>query len=650
MVKLFLIAKMIMFFLFSTLMGQDLSQMHIVGSAEFLTNELISNNIRDTNGEVCAGIMIVSDLEGLTYQSNNGIVDKQSQPGKDLLYVSPSERVIEVYKFGYEPLRIILSDISVNLQSGKVWQIKITGDKKAEQLPISIASNVDNPNIYIDEILKGSGRIHQVGLGEHIIRIEKEGYNPVEKTVSVSENNADFSFLLERVEQQLVTFMSDPPNARLYINNFERGTTNIDDFKFPGTYKIRLSKPGYFDLDEEIEVVKGKENKFTFKLEKNSGSIIINTVPPDAKIIINQQNIINSNQIDLPPGQHSLEISKGGYQSIYDIVDLKLDEIIHKNYVLEMITGMLQFTVKPREARAILKQNGKVIKSWEGSKLINDVGIGAFILECSYPGYIDASKNIMITENNTTIENISLIESNSSTIKEDKVAGEMVFVKGGELLLGSINDEADEAPKHLVRVDDFFIGKYEVTFSEFDNFCDKTGRKLKNDVGWGKGMRPIIAVTYEEAEDYCEWLSRKTGDKYRLPTEAEWEYAASGGQISQKNKYSGGNNFDEVAWTSHAKIKKTEIVGLLNPNEIGIYDMSGNVWEWCSDWYSATYYSELPYNNPNGPSNGIRKILRGGSWNSIASSCRVTNRNKSLPEMTDFTTGFRIVKEVKKSN
>ena len=268
----------------------------------------------------------------------------------------------------------------------------------------------------------------------------------------------------------------------------------------------------------------------------------------------------------------------------------------------------------------------------------------------------------------------------------------MIPVESGNFTMGNTGAEgfADEKPVHTVIINyNFLIGEFEVTFQQYDTFCEGTGRSKPDDEGWGRGSRPVINVTWWDAIDYCNWLSKKeklpnaydsngnlldkngriTTDPskvvgYRLPTEAEWEYAARGGNKSEGYKYSGSNNADEVAWYvvnsgdeslaaySSGKLDietiknnncRTQQVGTKVPNELGIYDMSGNVWEWCSDWSSS--YSRSEQTNPFSNSGSFR-VTRGGSWYQDAILIRLTYRGGLWPTGKDFEHGFRICRTV----
>ena len=216
---------------------------------------------------------------------------------------------------------------------------------------------------------------------------------------------------------------------------------------------------------------------------------------------------------------------------------------------------------------------------------------------------------------------------------------DMVYVQGGTFNMGSNEGEDNEKPVHSVTLSNFYIGKYTVTFAQYDAFCNETKRSKPGDEGWGRGNRPVINVSWDDAVAYCRWLSTKTGKTYRLPTEAEWEYAARGGNKSKGYTYSGSNNIDAVAWYSD---NTAHPVGQKQANELGLYDMTGNVWEWCSDWYGD--YSSGSQTNPKGASSGTNRVLRGGSWYHVPLNCRVANRySSSTPDNRNDNFGFRVV-------
>lgn len=223
---------------------------------------------------------------------------------------------------------------------------------------------------------------------------------------------------------------------------------------------------------------------------------------------------------------------------------------------------------------------------------------------------------------------------------------EMIFVQGGEFRMGSFVAN-NEKPIHLVSISSFFMSKLLVTFDDYDTYCVENGMELSDDHNFGRGNRPVINVSWEEATLYCEWLSKKSGRAYRLPTEAEWEFAAKGGIYSCDYKFSGSNVLNDVAWHSVNSEGIIHEVGLKKPNELGLYDMSGNVSEWCYDWYEEAYYAKMEKYNPKGPETGWTKVYRGGSWSNNGDFCRVSVRSSFMANGRFNDVGFRIVTNAK---
>ncbi len=227
---------------------------------------------------------------------------------------------------------------------------------------------------------------------------------------------------------------------------------------------------------------------------------------------------------------------------------------------------------------------------------------------------------------------------NQPGIKKNIAEPNMVFVKGGTFLMGS--DEYDESkPIHKVTLSDFYIGKYEVTQKEWENVMGSNPSSFKG------ANRPVENVSWNDVQEFIKKLNAKTGENYRLPTEAEWEYAARGGNKSRGYEYSGSNSIDEVAWYNGNSNSETHEVGQKQPNELGIYDMSGNVWEWCSDWYDENYYKNSPSRNPQGVLTETNRVFRGGSWkynSANGGGCSPGKRFYSNPGDWDYYLGFRL--------
>jgi len=240
---------------------------------------------------------------------------------------------------------------------------------------------------------------------------------------------------------------------------------------------------------------------------------------------------------------------------------------------------------------------------------------------------------------------------------------EMVFVQGGTFTMECDEDENT----FQVTLSSFNIGKYPVTQGQWEAVMGTTvvqmcgpfvkffGEEYPMYIPGEGDNFPMYCVSWDDVQEFIDKLNASTGKKYRLPTEAEWEYAARGGNKSKNYKYSGSNRVDDVAWYCDPACKKagddealfsgpdrkTRPVGTKAPNELGIFDMSGNVEEWCSDWYD--YYNCVAQTNPSGPSEGWIRVLRGGYWGSDPEYCDVSYRTNDLPDYRGNSIGFRLV-------
>ena len=225
---------------------------------------------------------------------------------------------------------------------------------------------------------------------------------------------------------------------------------------------------------------------------------------------------------------------------------------------------------------------------------------------------------------------------------------EWVDIPAGTFIMGSPTNEVErnsDETQHQVILSAFKISKYEVTFEQYDAFCDATGReKREDDEDWGRSQRPVINVNWDDATAFAEWMG------CRLPTEAEWEYACRAGSTTPFN--TGNNlttsqanfdgNYPYKNYTKGQYREKTLPVGSFDSNAWGLYDMHGNVWEWCNDWYGSDYYNSSPPNNPSGPSTGQGRVARGGAFDDDAGSCRAARRNYPDSSYRDYFLGFRL--------
>ena len=266
---------------------------------------------------------------------------------------------------------------------------------------------------------------------------------------------------------------------------------------------------------------------------------------------------------------------------------------------------------------------------------------------------------------------------------------EMVLIPAGSFVMGDDRGLDDEKPVHKVTITKpFYLGQYEVTVAQFRRFVKATGYATDAEKGTGfqgafgwnsdtmqfkmnekyswrstgfaqSDAHPVVNVSWNDAMEFCKWLSREEGKTYRLPTEAEWEYACRAGTTT---RYSHGNDSEGSAKVGNVadaafEAQFPELKGLIKssdgfaytspagsflPNPFGLYDMHGNVWEWCADWYDAEYYAKSPTNDPGGPATGEERAYRGGGWFNCTRGCRSASRSGSVTENRNLTLGFRV--------
>ena len=229
----------------------------------------------------------------------------------------------------------------------------------------------------------------------------------------------------------------------------------------------------------------------------------------------------------------------------------------------------------------------------------------------------------------------------NQVVSVNGVSFTMIAVEGGTFNMGATSEQggdadSDEYPVHSVTLSDYYIGETEVTQELWEAVMGSNPSDFS-----GNPQRPVEMVSWDDCKEFITNLNNLTGINFRLPTEAEWEYAARRGNGSQGYKYSGSNTISDVAWYNGNSGSETHNVKTKSPNELGIYDMSGNVFEWCEDWYGG--YSSGSQTNPTGPSSGFFRVLRGGSWYSNTKACRVSNRSNDSPGSRYSRYGFRVV-------
>jgi formylglycine-generating enzyme required for sulfatase activity len=232
------------------------------------------------------------------------------------------------------------------------------------------------------------------------------------------------------------------------------------------------------------------------------------------------------------------------------------------------------------------------------------------------------------------------LDSNSQSIEitANGVTFKMIKVDGGTFTMGATTEQqkpvADEKPTHQVKLSSYYIGETVVTQALWVAVMGSNPSEFK-----GSNL-PVESVSWDDCQRFISKLNNITGKHFRLPTEAEWEFAARGGNKSNGYQYAGSNTLSDVAWYKENSYNQTHSVMAKNPNELGLYDMSGNVWEWCQDWKGFYGYSSVT--NPPGVTSGHERVFRGGCWTANARSCRTANRSGNTPDGRYYNLGFRL--------
>lgn len=411
-------------------------------------------------------------------------------------------------------------------------------------------------------------------------------------------------------------------------------------------------------------------------IEQKKQALIIKYSPSSAIVLVDNKRVRGTNgvaKVVLPVGQHSYIVASDGYESEEGTVKLKAAAPSNLQITLSKETNTISTSTNDVATQhiasnQIVKFSGRVVDingqpvigavvEETGTKNVSVTDIdGNFIIKAksssitvtvTFLGCVP--KQVKLTEG--TKEEITLIEetykkqpsSSASSITipvKDGISIEMVKVEGGTFMMGATpemkNSWTEERPIHQVTLtNDYYIGKYEVTQSLWCALMDNNPSYFKGD------NLPVEQVSWDDCQKFINKLNDITGRKFRLPTEAEWEYAARGGKKSRGYQYSGSNKISDVAWYSSNSEHKTQPVGLKLANELGLYDMSGNVDEWCFDRFG--FYSALSQTNPLGADDGICRVYRGGSWEQTAGFCRSSDRsNYGTSKNRIYNLGFRL--------
>jgi len=442
------------------------------------------------------------------------------------------------------------------------------------------------------------------------------------------------------LQKQFAVFTLVPPNASLEVDGeaWEVNAQGQAARQLPfGTYQYRATAPRYKPTSGQFTVGKEKHTE-TITLTPNFSTITFQAPAGSEVWVDGERRGTGTCQVELTAGEYQVECRQESHLATSKVVTVAANQ--PRTITLDAprpIYGLLSVSSTPFGAEVTV--DGKVVG--ETPLSLDNVLIGNRQVAVSLNGYdTPAAKTVFVSQEQDAAVDFQLTKSVSThSFTVNGVTFLMVPVEGGTFTMGATSEqgsdaEKDEKPVHQVTLSSFNIGQTEVTQELWQAVMGSNPSHFKGN------KHPVDYVKWEDCQTFIQKLNEMTGQQFRLPTEAEWEFAARGGNMSQGYKYAGDNFLSSVVWYENNSRYSTHDVATKSPNELGLYDMSGNVCEWCQDWYGD--YDSSAQTNPKGPSSGSARVGRGGRWNSSASCCRVAYRDGIAPTSARNFIGFRL--------
>ena len=488
-------------------------------------------------------------------------------------------------------------------------------------------------NVWVDGDLVGVTPIKtdKLASGTHTVRVMKDMYKMKEQSFVVTDGQTTNAVLSMSANFVNVTVNTDS-QSDIYVDDEYKGKGKWTGRLSDGAHIFEARKTNHRASGKTIELALGETKTITLDAPTPiNGTIDVDSSPMGATIYIDGKHYGETpNYIsDILIGEHELKLTKQGCASVTKTITIKEGETLSVNEKLQ--TGK-EISISTGRSGDKIYVDGNYLGV---SPIATNLSYGNHEIKAERDGKT-VSKTINVTQSGGD-SSVKLTFGNQ-TFTVNGVSFTMIVVKGGTFQMGATSSHADndEKPVHNVTLSDYYIGETEVTQELWQAVMGKNPSYSKGN------KKPVEQVSWNDCQEFIKKLNQLTGKNFRLPTEAEWEYAARGGNKSLDYKYSGSGIVGSIAWCDGNSGSKTHDVKTKQANELGIYDMSGNVWEWCQDWYDSGYYSSSPVNNPTGPTSGSRRVSRGGSWNYGAECCRVSYRDNCDPDRNYDYLGLRL--------
>ena len=500
-------------------------------------------------------------------------------------------------------------------------------------------SSAEGAYVYVADQLIGQAplKTDRLASGTYSVRLVKPLFKSYDTSVIVTDGNVTTISPVLQADFARVTLSVDN-GAEIWVNGEHKGSGSWTGDLATGSYLVECRKANHRSTSDNINVSADMPSRrITLKAPSPiNGSLSISSAPDFAEVYLDDTHI-GQTPLYLPEtliGSHTLKLSKSGCADWTGNINVAEGQIAEINATLQS-GASVTFTSNVSGAQLYL--DGVLLGPANGTY---DVAFGSHTIVCKASGKKDLIKNITISQTDINRTVGCRFGAARETIKVKGVSFDMIMVEGGTFTMGATSEQGndafeDENPAHQVTLSDYYIGETEVTQALWQAVMGSNPSSIKGN------SNPVEFVFWNDCQKFIRKLNSLTGRTFRLPTEAEWEFAARGGNESKGYKYSGSNSIDNVAWYDGNSSSKTHAVKTKSPNELGIYDMSGNVYEWCQDWYGS--YSSNAQTNPKGPSNGSDRVLRGGSWDYNARHCRVSDHNHCSPRYSSSNYGLRLV-------
>ena len=566
------------------------------------------------------------------------------------------------------------NDVTANLSENLILD---NNDAYAGLVKVYLAAaNAEFEGLVLKSILHGAGEYWVfMAKDSYRLRVRVPGYLPLElnfRDYGIKGIDSRRTYVLTITLPQVGAVQQDdgmrylamtvePKNSTVFVDGQLQQVDANGELSVilpKGTHGYQVLAPGYATKEGSVEV--GDDNRpLSVKLVSTLSTVRVECATKGAQVFINnQQRGLVPWTGSLAPGIYQVEARLDGYRPQKQTVTLgESDNKVITIPELQMISGRLNVDFRPLGSDVYI--DGKKIGTTPF--IFRNILIGQHRVEIRKEGYETKTQTVTIKENeqtsltgsltalSTSAPQSSAASNSASSSSSDKevftvngVSFTMIRVEGGTFTMGATAEQGSDAydsekPAHEVTLSSYMISETEVTQALWQALMGNNPSKFSDNP-----QNPVEEVSWDDCQEFVKKLNSLTGKSFRLPTEAEWEYAARGGSKSKHYKYSGSNSLDDVAWCSDNYGGKTHPVKGKSPNELGLYDMSGNVWEWCVDWYDREYYKSSPKSSPKGPSTGSLRVLRGGGWNRNAWSCRVSYRDSHIPSHRGSYRGFRL--------